>query len=120
MVEQGIENPRVGGSNPSPATTLPFLVLLSALASACGDHCEALCVAVADRVAECRPVALTWADLGATSRADFSSRCRRDWDAVLAELEAHDQTVALDLCDASLDRVLELSCDEIIALYATD
>ena len=83
----------------------------------CGDSCERLCVQVTDRVATCRPAALGWADLGATGRTDFTNRCRQQWDRVYADLEAHDQEVALQLRDDGLEAVQNLSCDEILALY---
>jgi hypothetical protein len=121
LVEQGIENPCVGGSTPSPATPSSrcFAALFVALlcAAGCGDSCERLCLQATDRVAECRPAALTWADLGATGRADFTNRCRQQWDRVYADLEAHDQDVALQLCEDGLDAADALTCDEILALY---
>lgn len=119
LVERGIENPCVGGSTPSPATFLPrVLLLLVVLGAGCGDRCETLCVAAADRVAECRTPPLAWADLGARSRADFTTQCRQEWDGAYAELEPHEQELALDICRDGLEVLDELTCSEIVALYA--
>ena len=119
LVEQGIENPRVGGSTPSPATahTLLFVALLAAAAGGCGDRCQSLCVSVADRVQTCRPESITWADLGAKSRSDFVGACQVAWDRTRLSLSANDLRLALEDCQAANKEVDTLSCDEIIALY---
>ena len=113
LVEQGIENPRVGGSTPSPATALLAALFLSA----CGDRCEALCRHVADRVEQCRPESITWADLGATSRGNFQRECEEAWDRTRLDLSANDLRLALDDCEAASQEIDTLSCDELIALY---
>jgi len=82
----------------------------------CGDSCEQLCQRTAQRLAECKPDALAWVDLGATSRRDFVETCRDDWDRTSADLSANDLRIALELCDST--DVEALSCDEITALYA--
>jgi hypothetical protein len=116
LVEQGIENPRVGGSTPSLATTLLLLTLTVLVA--CGDRCERLCDEVADAVAVCRPDGLSWADLGATSRRSYALECKRDWDETSAALGSRDLELSLDVCEDAQDELAALSCDEIIALYA--
>ena len=115
LVEQGIENPRVGGSTPSPATVA--LLLCATFAFGCGDRCQNLCNSVANRVAECRPESITWIDLGATSRTDYENSCKDQWDRVRLDLSANDLRLALEDCDAANDLDESLTCDEIVALY---
>ena len=116
LVEQGIENPRVGGSIPSLATTT-FPLLLAALLMGCGDNCERLCTQLGNRIATCKPDTLGWLDLGATSRADFVSSCRDDWERVSGQLTTSDLRVALDVCQESARDLDDLSCEEVSALY---
>ncbi len=118
LVEQGIENPRVGGSTPSPATVA--LVLAVALPSGCRlltDQCEDLCDAVADQVDECLPESISWIDLGATNKQNYIDTCRDQWDRVIIDLSANDLRLALDDCKEAKKEVPTLSCDEIVALY---
>lgn len=82
----------------------------------CGDGCEQLCQRTAQRLAQCKPDALAWVDLGATGRRDFVETCRNEWDRTSADLSTNDLRIALELCDAT--DVEALSCDEIVALYA--
>ncbi len=121
LVEQGIENPRVGGSIPSQATTFPLVVLLTALsfAAGCGDKCEQLCVQTANRIADCKPDSLTWADLGARRKEDFANACRTDWDRVSGNLTTSDLREALDVCEETQREITpeRMSCDQINALY---
>ena len=116
LVEQGIENPRVGGSIPSLATTALSLLLV-ATAMGCGDNCERLCAQLGGRLAECKPDTLGWTDLGATSRADFVSTCRDDWERVSGQLTTSDLRVALDVCQESARDLSDLTCEEVNALY---
>ena len=112
-VEQGIENPRVGGSIPS----LAILTFLSAMG--CGDRCEVLCQQTAAAVADCRTgTSLSWADLGARGRADFVDRCRDEWDRTSNDLSSNDLREALDVCAETTREVTRLSCEELMALYA--
>jgi hypothetical protein len=113
-VEQGIENPRVGGSIPS----LAILMLLVTTAG-CGDRCEVLCQQTASAIANCRVgTSLTWQDLGARGRADFADRCRDEWDRRADDLSSNDLREALDVCSETTRDVSRLSCEELIALYA--
>jgi hypothetical protein len=84
---------------------------------ACGDRCERLCDDVSTRLQRCRTAAWTWEDLGADNRAGFVSNCRRDWDETIGELGSHEIQLALDVCDASGERLDELTCEELTALY---
>ena len=118
LVEQGIENPRVGGSIPSPATLLTLVVMMVPLmGSTCfgGDKCEQLCVEIATRVARCKPDSLQWEDLGAERRQDFISECRRDWERERLDLSASELAVALEFCDDTVPE--SLTCEEVTALY---
>jgi hypothetical protein len=92
---------------------LPLLVLLG-----CGDHCEVLCQQAASRVAQCKGDALTWADLGARGKNDFSLRCRSEWDRSSSQLTATDLRVALEVCSETSRDLSKMTCDEIVALYA--
>ncbi len=130
MVEQGIENPRVGGSIPSLATTFilrsrPLLVGLLLvgglpLVGGCGDQCEQLCVQASTRLQRCKPDGMDWRDLGARSRNDFANSCRTDWERVSSDLTATEVREALDVCRDTRAALDELSCDEVAAIYAEE
>ncbi len=121
LVEQGTENPRVGGSTPSLATFL--LCVVSALSGCSDDPCAQLCLDLVEQLDECRPEwGLTWEAFGAESRADWRTRCQNDWDTVRADLEAREVPAAEDQClDASADLVAlqdgDTTCDVLRALY---
>ena len=128
LVEQGIENPRVGGSIPSLATPSSLrrpirtwmMVAAVLVVQGCGDNCEQLCGQLGTRIDTCKPETLDWVELGARSRADYVGSCRDDWEAEASNLTASDLRVALDVCDDS-SRVLTLmSCDEVSSLYLSD
>ena len=118
QVEQGTENPRVGGSIPSLATILVWFAV------GCGqDDCEALCQNVADRLDVCLDEWPTeWASLDARSRARFRGDCLDRWADVRVGLEPRELNDALEQCDdaraalATLSRDRE-SCDALRALY---
>ena len=113
LVEQGIENPRVGGSIPSLATFLLLVV------SGCGtDPCRGLCLDVALALDECREGwGTTWEDLGAASRRDFRTTCQEDWDATRADLEARQLPAAEEECSAGKAELATMTCDDLRALY---
>ena len=120
LVEQGTENPRVGGSIPSLATSL---VLAMMMLSACGDRCEALCSTVSDAIEECMESdpawnSVSWTDLGARGRTEWARQCRRDWGRTSGPLANHELEEALDLCGQSLEDVRIMPCDELLRLYA--
>ena len=117
QVEQGTENPRVGGSIPSLATPLVWGVAL-VLSAGCGDTCQQLCQQSANRVAACTPDALVWPDLGARSKTDFVQQCRSDWELVSGDLTQSDHQIALEVCDDAGRTLSRLSCDEVMALYS--
>ena len=122
MVEQGTENPRVGGSTPSLAT---FLLLLGApLVAACGaDDSERLCTRTAARLGDCLATwPAGWDDLDAESEASFEAACRQGWDDQRVELEPRELEDALDQCAEALDHLASIRqdgtvCDELRALY---
>ena len=131
LVEQGIENPRVGGSTPSLAT-IPFTsgdplggvragrigaALLAVALAGCGDKCEVLCQNVGARVAACKPESMSWNDLGARTRTDFVNQCRNQWSRERLDLSATDLRLALQACRDTSQEVTDLSCEEIVALY---
>ncbi len=134
LVEQGIENPRVGGSNPSLATTPSssprgrvesryrrrgaLLAVALAVVSGCGDRCDRLCERLGDALATCRPASLTWNDLGA--RTGFVNTCQDDWDRARSQLASAQASAALDACDDTSSTLEELSCEELVALYAQE
>ena len=120
LVEQGIENPRVGGSIPSLATLLSLsLLLVSGLGLAgCGDRCQQLCTNVGSTLAGCKPGSLSWNDLGARSRADFVNTCRDQWDRSRIDMSASDLRLALEACSDTNNELGRLQCPEILALYA--
>ena len=120
VVEQRIENPRVGGSSPSLAT-IPLLVLL--IAGCKDDPCEQLCQRTTNRLAECMedwPVG--WDDFDSTSRANFRVRCENRWDEVRSGLEPRELEDARDQCDETVSDLSALQksgedCDHLRALY---
>jgi hypothetical protein len=96
-----------------------FLGLLVAVASmGCGDRCERLCREAGVKLNTCRGASLSWADLGARSRADFVDQCRLDWDQTSADLPSTDLAEALDICRIGSEELAALSCDEVRAIYA--
>jgi hypothetical protein len=114
LVEQGTENPRVGGSIPSLATLLlPFAL------TGCGllrDNCDALCSDVAERIDACRGD-LPWSDFGASRRTNWISQCQKEWEATSGGLGARDLELALDICDEGRTTTEDLPCEDVIALY---
>ena len=110
LVERGIENPCVGGSTPSPATSLLLIVCALAL-SGCGDRCERLCTAVDARLVEC----------GADEVSFERAACRQDWNNTAAGLTTREQALALQVCAdtrSDLEGAQEgWSCAEVIELY---
>ncbi len=112
LVEQGTENPRVGGSIPSPA-----MLLALALLACGGDPCAALCRQTGGRIAACRSGALVWEDLGASGRAGFVNQCLDDWDRTSADLSSGELSVAQDVCDDASGDLAQMTCDSLIAVY---
>ncbi len=123
LVEQGTENPRVGGSTPSLATILPLLVCVI-VGTACGsDACERLCDRVGNRIGTClSDWPATWEDLDADSRAGFQDSCRQSWADEATDLEPRELDDALDQCSEAIDALTEMrqddtECDQLRALY---
>jgi hypothetical protein len=128
-VEQGIENPRVGGSTPSLATFfLAAASLFGALAaSGCGgDDCEQLCSTLTQRFADCVEEWPTdWEELDARGQTAFRNACQNRWADVRAGLEPRELNDALDQCDESATALQRMSrssstCDQLRALYLVD
>ena len=122
LVEQGIENPRVGGSIPSLATT--SLLLTAALAMACGgDDCESLCTQVAQRLGTCvREWPTGWEEVEARGFADFRNSCVNRWAEVRTDLEPRELNDALEQCEASREALSRMArsqstCDQLRTLY---
>lgn len=116
LVEQGIENPRVGGSIPSLATTrsLRFLFLLFAMG--CGDACDTLCADVADALeGECAD--FTWSQVDATSRLDFLNTCRDDWEEVSGQLTTRELEVSRDACGDASTTLESVDCETLTEWY---
>jgi hypothetical protein len=111
LVEQGTENPRVGGSIPSLA-----ILFLSVGLIACGDRCERLCADVAERIEECRG-AEPWSDFGASRNADWVNRCQSEWDGTSGGLTTRELELALAICAQSQTDLEAMPCDDVIALY---
>jgi hypothetical protein len=127
LVEQGIENPRVGGSIPSLATLFFALVSMAACGPPCSpaavwtSRCERLCCDMGDALAECVDEQFTWSDIGASDRDDFVRRCSAEWDRASAGLTAYEiQQATLTCRDVRRDLRREggESCESLRALYA--
>ena len=118
LVEQGTENPCVGGSTPPWATIL--LLCAGAFAAGCGaDACETLCVRTTQRLAGCLdPWSASWEDLGADDRGSFRDQCENDWAQTRADLEPRELRLAIEACDDTVAMLQEIDgCDELRALY---
>jgi hypothetical protein len=120
LVEQRIENPRVGGSSPSLATIPLFLFLLLGCKD---DPCEQLCQRTTSRLASCMeewPVG--WDDFDSTSRSNFRVRCDNRWDEVRSGLEPRELEDGRDQCSEGLAELTAAQargedCDLLRALY---
>ncbi len=115
LVEQGIENPCVGGSIPSQAT---FLLLLTAVLTGCSEPCETACQRTAFAIGRCiGDWSVDWSDLGASSQTNFRERCQETWQRDAAGLESRELEEAMTRCESIQEEVLELDCDTLRALY---
>ena len=94
-----------------------LIVILVAL-SACGDRCDRLCGDLARRLAECRTAAASWEDLGARNRLEYVRECRQDWESLRSDLDGWQIELGLNECGDGRDVLADLSCDEVMALYA--
>ena len=119
-VEQGIENPRVGGSIPSLATFF-FWVLT---ATGCSpDPCTELCKDTTSALEQCMDEwSMDWEDFDASNRADFQKRCTNRWGEVRSNLVARELEDARDQCKDSRSALVtsvrnDESCDLLRALY---
>jgi hypothetical protein len=119
-VEQGIENPRVGGSIPSLAT----FFLLGVFGVACDpDPCEELCRSTANRLTECMgDWSMTWDDFDASSKANFRLRCVNRWGEVRSNLESRELEDAREQCQEARQELIQRAsedaeCDLLRAMY---
>ena len=121
LVEQGIENPRVGGSIPSLATIFSFSAVL--LLGCSPDPCTELCEDTTEALQQCLGEwSLDWEDFDASSQSDFQERCSNRWGEVRSNLVARELGDARDQCretqlaiEASVET--EESCDLLRAIY---
>lgn len=123
-VEQGTENPRVGGSIPSLATlalTLTFTLLTSAGCQS--DHCEELCRQTSFSLRRCIDEwPITWDDLDANGRNAFQNACSTRWEQTTSALEARELEDALEQCNETMTLLNEMKrdgtlCDQLRAIY---
>ena len=120
LVEQRTENPRVGGSNPSLATTF----LLVWFAAGCGqDTCDELCNEMSWRLSACvRDWPEDWSAVGARGRTNFRRACQNQWADERSQLESWELDDALDQCSETSTALRRsddrgTACDELRALY---
>ena len=123
-VEQGTENPRVGGSIPSLATLAFLAVFALPLMAGCQtDHCEALCTQTSFALRRCLDEwPITWNDLDANGRNAFQNACSTRWDQTTSELEARELEDALEQCNETSELLVEMRqdgtlCDQLRAIY---
>jgi hypothetical protein len=124
LVEQGTENPRVGGSIPSLATLFRRVLPVALALAGCApqdllrDRCERLCRDAGQAIESCRTGSMSWEDLGASGLDNWVEQCREDWNDVSADLTSRELELALDECELAADEVGFLTCDEIVSMYA--
>jgi hypothetical protein len=121
LVEQGIENPCVGGSSPPRATFLSSIAIAACLALnvGCADPCIRTCSSAANAVGDCvDDWSLDWGDLGANGQTQFRDSCEQSWARSAAALESRELEQALLQCETVNDEINELTCDELLVLYA--
>ncbi len=124
MVEQGTENPRVGSSILSLATTprslLPALLLLGCGASTARspfeDDCEATCRVTADALDDCGVV---WSDLDADDEGDWRGRCMDEWSSMRLQTSELERDQALESCEGMLEWVEASTCEELLDVYGS-
>ncbi len=123
LVEQRTENPRVGGSNPSPATFFA-LSLFAWLGTGCGqDSCDELCAEMSWRMSLCVDEwPEGWSEVGARGRNNFRRACQNQWADQRAQLESWELDDAFDQCDETSVALRRAdnrgtTCDELRALY---
>ena len=71
-------------------------------------------------LASCRPDALTWNDLGARNRAGFVDTCQDEWERARSQLASAQASAALEACEDTQEVLDDLSCEELVALYASE
>ena len=132
-VEQGTENPRVGGSIPSLATLpspwgvcLTSLLLLANVVGCKPDSCETLCRTTANRLGTCLDAwDVDWGIVDANSKRSYRLACERQWSEERTSLEGREFDDALEQCDeaiSGLNQTLQdgTTCDTLRALLFTE
>ncbi len=122
LVEQRTENPRVGSSILSLATSPLVLALL--LGGCVGpetvglfeDDCEATCRVTARQLDDCLEEQ-QWQTLDVDNANDFRNRCHDDWADMRQELSELERQQALESCESMLEWAREASCEELAGLY---
>ena len=121
LVEQGIENPCVGGSSPPRATFFTRLASVAFLIQAlgCSDPCIRTCSNAANAVGECvNDWSLDWGDLGANGKTQFKDNCEQSWARTAATLESRELEQAFLQCESVNEEMNDLTCDDLLVLYA--
>ena len=100
LVEQGTENPCVGGSSPPSAT----LFFLGVLVTGCQtDKCIVLCSRMEEQVRTCIEEWPTeWEHLNASSAAEFQESCQNEWTARSTDMELRERQQAQDQCQETI------------------
>ena len=121
LVEQGIENPCVGGSSPPRATFLYRIAATACLALniGCADPCITTCSSTSSAIGDCiDDWSIDWGDLGANGRTQFKESCEQSWARSAAALESRELEQAFLQCEIVNDEINDLTCDELLVLYA--
>ena len=121
LVEQGIENPCVGGSSPPRATFFCKIATLSCLGliTGCADPCIRTCSSAANAVDDCvEDWSMDWGDLGANGKTQFQDNCEQSWARSASTLESRELEQAFLQCEIVNDEINELTCDDLLVLYA--
>jgi hypothetical protein len=120
LVEQGTENPCVGGSSPPSATFL----LISLISTGCQtDKCKRLCTEIEITVSECMddwPV--EWEHLDASSASEFGESCQNQWITLSESMEIRERQQAQEQCQQTIVeiRLEDDPCELLRGIYFYD
>ena len=113
LVEQWIENPWVGGSNP------PLAIFIFSFGCT-SDPCTELCSTVTNELETCLAEwPISWNELDASRAATFEETCENRWYAQRSELEDWELDDAYEQCEEGKEaiEVLDDKCDQLRAIY---